>query len=164
MIDLWLNPPHSEEFHATRTYMRRMNHVGFYHWGRSCCTKCSQNSGIAWMGGGEAWIFLRICSHALRDLEGDHSSPKRDIYPQKCSFSPKIDHSTLLSNYFAHVIISPQKFSFSPRIDHSTFSLSNKFAHSCWKMSPVAVTCHYEPNCLGCLDWGVGGQPNSSNA
>merc|ERR1712218_16809 len=96
-------------------------------------------------GGGGGLDFLRICPHALRDLKGDHSSPKSDIYPQKCSFSPKIDHSTLLSNDFAHVIISPQKCSFSPqkcsfspqkcsfspRIDHSTFSLSNKFAHSC---------------------------------
>merc|ERR1712020_271862 len=82
-----------------------------------------------WGGGG--LDFLRIYPHALRDLKGDHSSPKSDIYPQKCSFSPKIDHSTLFSNDFAHVIIPPQKFSFSPRIDHSTFSLSNKFAHSC---------------------------------
>ena len=30
MIELRLNPPHSEKYHATRTYMRRMNQVGIY--------------------------------------------------------------------------------------------------------------------------------------
>ena len=36
------------------------------------------------MGGGLtlAWIFLRICPHALRALKGDHLSPKSDISPQ----------------------------------------------------------------------------------
>ena len=51
----------------------------------------SQNTGIAWMGGG-VWpmpgFFWRICPHALRALKGDHSSPKSGNYPTKVFLFP----------------------------------------------------------------------------
>ena len=45
-------------------------------------------------GVGSAWIFWRICPHALWALKGDHSSPKSDSFPTKVFIMSQIDHST----------------------------------------------------------------------
>ena len=62
-----------------------------------CRSKSSQNTGIAWMGGGSDHcldFFWKLCPHVLRALKGDHSSPKSDIFPTKVFLYPRIDHSS----------------------------------------------------------------------
>ena len=68
----------------------RFNHVSHsppivHHVLPSLADDCGKMKETRWRGD---------LSHALRDLKGDHFSPKSDISPQKCSLLPRKDHST----------------------------------------------------------------------
>ena len=57
--------------------------------GRGWGTKYSQNPGIARRGGGLCPL-PGFVHNSLRALQSDHSSPKSDNFPQKCTHFPRI--------------------------------------------------------------------------